>query len=41
MATARCFNADAGKTVDFGDGQEAAATDGARACPESAITILD
>lgn len=35
------FNADAGRTVDIGEAQEAAATSGARACPESAITILN
>ena len=35
------FNADAGRTVGIGEGREAAARDGARACPESAVTILD
>ena len=34
------FNVDAGRTVDVGERLETAAKDGARACPESAITIL-
>lgn len=35
------FNAGGGGTVDVPAGAEAAAWDGARACPESAITTLD
>ena len=34
------LNADVGRTVDVAEGEEAAAQDGARGCPESAITIL-
>jgi ferredoxin len=33
------FNADAGRTVDIVEGKESAAQDGARGCPESAISL--
>jgi ferredoxin len=35
------FHESAGEIVDVPEGKEQEATTGARACPESAITILD